>query len=323
MAIDLMNLEPQKISRNLKGKFSLFYGAAGCGKTTLASKFEKALILGCEAGTNALNNIYVQPIKTWQDLRQVVSQLVKNDKLKEKFHTVVVDTADEAFKLCERWTCSQAGVETVKDVAAFGGGYKILDDNFMTPFRDLAFAGYGLIFISHETEKPYIDDNGKEYNKIVPALPNRPFQLINKMVDIIGYIREIPVQINDEIQRKRYIFLRGDERFLSKSRFKYIEPKVELNYDAFVNAIYAAIDKEIENSGGEATNANNPYLERSFDELMDEARELWTKIVSQNKTQQASDILEKEFGKPTKFSEITSEQSDILEKVLFEIKELL
>lgn len=88
MAIDLLALEPQQISRNLKGKFSLFYGAAGVGKTTLASKFEKSLILGCEAGTNALNNVYVQPIKTWQDMRQVVSQLTKNEALKEKFYTV-------------------------------------------------------------------------------------------------------------------------------------------------------------------------------------------------------------------------------------------
>lgn len=27
MSIDLLNLEPQKISKNLKGKFSLIYGA--------------------------------------------------------------------------------------------------------------------------------------------------------------------------------------------------------------------------------------------------------------------------------------------------------
>lgn len=322
MAIDLMNLEPQKISRNLKGKFSLLYSAPGLGKTTLASKFEKSLILGCECGTNGLNNVYVQPIKTWNDLRQVVSQLVRNEQLKERFENIVVDTTDEAFKLCEKWTCLQAGVESIKDVAGYGAGYKILDDNFITPFRDLAYAGYGLVFISHETEKPYTDDTGKEYNKIVPALPNRPFQLINKMVDIIGYIREIPVEIGGEVKRKRYLFFRGDERFLTKSRFRYIVPKIELDYNEFVNAIYDAIDKEVEVSGGESTNEDNPYLTKNFEELMDEAKELWTKIVSQNKTKQALDILEKGFGKPTKFSEVTSEQSDILQKVLFEIREL-
>jgi hypothetical protein len=29
MAIDLLNLEPQKISKDLKGKFTLIYGQAG------------------------------------------------------------------------------------------------------------------------------------------------------------------------------------------------------------------------------------------------------------------------------------------------------
>lgn len=59
MAIDLLNLKPQSISKNLKGKTFLIYGEAGCGKTTLASKFKNVLIAGFEAGTNALNNVYV------------------------------------------------------------------------------------------------------------------------------------------------------------------------------------------------------------------------------------------------------------------------
>ena len=282
MAIDLLALEPQQISRNLKGKFSLFYGAAGVGKTTLASKFEKSLILGCEAGTNALNNVYVQPIKTWQDMRQVVSQLTKNEALKEKFYTIVIDTADEAFKLCERWSCNQAGVETVKDIAAFGGGYKI-----------------------------------------VPALPNRPFQLINKMVDIIGYIREIPIQKGDTIERERFVFFRGDERFLSKSRFKYITPKIHLDYNEFVNAIYNAVDEEVKHSGGEASNDENPYLVKDFDYMMDEAKQVWGKVVQAEKTEQALAILNEEFGKPTKFSEILPDQINQFDRALTRIKELV
>lgn len=46
MAIDLLTLEPQKISKNLRGKMFLIYGEAGCGKTTLASKFKNVLIGG-------------------------------------------------------------------------------------------------------------------------------------------------------------------------------------------------------------------------------------------------------------------------------------
>lgn len=48
MAIDLMKLEPQRISRNLKGKFVMVYGREGCGKTTLATQFPKPLIVSFE-----------------------------------------------------------------------------------------------------------------------------------------------------------------------------------------------------------------------------------------------------------------------------------
>ena len=89
MAIDLLNLEPQKISRNLKGKLILVYGEAGCGKTDLASKFEKSLIASFEPGSNALNNVYVQPMKTWNDWKKSVEQLIKKkEQLQEKFYTV-------------------------------------------------------------------------------------------------------------------------------------------------------------------------------------------------------------------------------------------
>ena len=193
----------------------------------------------------------------------------------------------------------------------------------MTPFRELAYAGYGLIFISHETEKPYTDDNGKEYNKIIPALPNRPFQLINKMVDIIGYIREIPIQKGETIERERFVFFRGDERFLSKSRFKYITPKIHLDYNEFVNAIYDAVDEEVKHSGGEATNDENPYLVKDFDYMMDEAKQIWGKVVQAEKTEQALAILNEEFGKPTKFSEILPDQIDQFDRALTRIKELV
>ena len=67
MAIDLLSLEPQQISKNLRGKYMMLYGLPGVGKTSLAAQFDKVLITGFEMGTNALNNVYVQPIKTWQD----------------------------------------------------------------------------------------------------------------------------------------------------------------------------------------------------------------------------------------------------------------
>lgn len=140
------------------------------------------------------------------------------------------------------------------------------------------------------------------------------------MVDLTGYIREIQ---NEAGERKRFIFFRGDDRFFAKSRFQFIEPRIEFSYENIVNAIYDAIDKEVTASGGKATENINPYIELNFDVLMEEAKIVWGRVVQNEKTEEASKILEEEFGKPTRFSEITSEQIEKLNIVLMKIKDII
>ena len=320
--IDLLSLEPQRITRDLKGKYILLYGLPGVGKTSLASEFKNVLIAGFEMGTNALNNVYVQPIKTWKDWRDMVKQLCTKDALKDKFDSIAIDTADFAWDLCVKWICSQNGVEKLGDIP-WGGGYDLAKKEYTQTFRDLTYSGYGLVFISHSTEKTYKNEKGEDYTQIVPALPNRPFDIVNKMVDIIAYIREIPVEIGDKVENKRYMFLRGDQRFLAKSRFKYIKPRIELSYQGLVDAIFEAIDEEVAHTGGTASNEENPYTKQNFEEIMEDAKQLWGQVVQNDKTEQALAILEEEFGKPTRFSEILPEQTKELNAALIKIRDLI
>jgi pantothenate kinase-related protein Tda10 len=45
MAINLMNIKPHQVSRDLSTYITYIYGAAGTGKTTLASQMDKSLLL--------------------------------------------------------------------------------------------------------------------------------------------------------------------------------------------------------------------------------------------------------------------------------------
>ena len=317
MAINLMTLEPQRISRSLKGKFVFLYGDPGIGKTTLASQFPKSLILGFEQGTNALDNVYVAQMKTWQDWKTVVGQLTKNEALKEKFETVCIDTTDMMWEMLVRKICAAHDVVRIGEIQ-WGQGYEEAKQEFISGLDALSKSGYGIVFISHSTEKTFKDDRGQEYTKIVPALPNRPFEVVNKMVDLVGYIRLIPV--DDEGNKERFVFFRGDERFLAKSRFQYIEPKVKFSYDEIARAIQEACDKEAELHGAKASEEGNSYLELNFDELIEQAKIVFTQATDAGKVDEVSKILADIFGKPTKFSEILPQDVDKLHQALTEIK---
>ena len=325
--IDLMKLEPVQISRNLRGKYMLFYGNPKCGKTTLLTKFPKSLILEFETGTNALNNAYIQPIAKWTDAKAVLRELRK-EEVKEKFYTIGVDTADVAWTLCEKYICQQHQVQNLGDIS-WGRGYALCKQEYEDFFREIAMLGYGIIFTSHSTEKNMKDEKGNDYVSLAPALQSRPYDIVNKMVDIIGYIRAI--KNYDTGEQKTFLFLRGDDRFVAGSRFKYIEPRVEFTYEALSNAIYNAVDKQVEADGtGFASEEHNAFyqtsVDRPFEEVRKEATELWDELVvktqSEEMAQKISFIVEKIFGKKMKLSEIVESQKDLFELVVSEMREL-
>lgn len=89
--IDLLDLEPTTISRDLRGKYVLLYGAPKVGKTTFASSFPKNLFLSTEQGTNALPSVYAVNIENWSAFKRILSQL-KKEEVQEKYNTITIDT---------------------------------------------------------------------------------------------------------------------------------------------------------------------------------------------------------------------------------------
>lgn len=79
------------------------------GKTTIASKFPNALLLAFEKGYNALAGVMAQPMNSWADMIKVLKQL-KDEKVKARFETIIIDTADIAYSCCEKYICSNEGL---------------------------------------------------------------------------------------------------------------------------------------------------------------------------------------------------------------------
>lgn len=93
MAINLLTLEPHKVSRDLSGYITFIYGPAKSGKTTFGSKMPGALLLAFERGYNAIPGIIAQDIMSWGEMKQVVREL-KKPEVKDRFKSIIVDTVN-------------------------------------------------------------------------------------------------------------------------------------------------------------------------------------------------------------------------------------
>ena len=270
-----------------------------------------------------MDGIYKINITSWKDFKLAVKQLA-NDKVKEKFQFLGIDTVDIAFDLCEQYICSTNGVQAIGDIP-YGGGWSKLKKEFSKIFRDIAMMGYGIIFISHAQEKT-IKENGEEYSRIIPACPSIAANIVNKLVDFIIYIG-IEYDGPEDETGERYMYFKGNKYMQAGSRFRYIPEKVKFGYQELVDAVNDAIDKQV-GADGAVEKGDNFYQSeiRPFDEVMAEAKEIWGKILNKDDSDatvsEMNHIIEKNFGSQVLLSQTTPAQQDALELTVSDLEDL-
>ena len=109
------------------------------------------------------------------------------------------------------------------------------------------------------------------------------------------------------------------------SRYKYLAEKIPFGYDQLVEAIVEAIEQQVKLDGASVTDSTNLARIYSYDELMEEAKEIWVRLTANNNEKNTLAILaivKEELGRDAKISEITESQKDILQIVVERMKEL-
>ena len=335
--INLLDIAPHQVSRDLRGYSVFFYGDPKSGKTTIATKFPRHLLLAFEKGYNAIPGAMAQPINTWGEFRKVLRQL-KDEKVKEKFETIIIDTADIAYDYCEKYICANAkrgdggvGVDSIADIP-FGKGYGFVSKEFDDCLRSIVQMGYGLVLISHAADKTFKDEAGNEYNQIVPTLDKRARNIVSRLCDIIGYSRA--VMENDKLVTK--LFIRGTPRYMAGSRFKYTPDYIDFTYDALVKAIGDAIDEQMKTDGKEyftdaRNNLHTEAVELDFDTLLETFNSIVNNLIEKESEEKFTSywqprivqITEKYLGKGQKVSNCSGEQTEALDLIVSELKDLI
>jgi hypothetical protein len=322
MAIDILTIEPTVISRDLKGKYLLLYGKPKTGKTTMASRFPKNLLIAFEKGYNAIDGIKAVDINRWSEFRQVLRQLEKPEA-QAMYDTITIDTTTIAYEMCEQFVCSQNGVQSIRDIP-WGQGWTLTKKEFESCLRKITMLGYGLVLISHiETRKEKMADDS-EIEILAPSMPKRCYEVVNQIVDIIGYIA---TEWDDDGNSQRWLYTRQTPTVMAGSRFPYLAPKIKLGYDELVAAINEAIDKQRDIDGATVVDKLETKQEEelNFEEIRDEAQKIWAKLVNADPAN-AERVLKKVemiFGRKLKLSEITEDQKEPFFLVLLEMRDMV
>ena len=301
--IDILNLEPSVISRDLRGKFVCLYSLPKVGKTSLACQFPKNLLCGFEHGWNAISGAMAVDIKKWADFKLILRQLEKPEA-QEKYNTITIDTVGIAWDLCEQYICAQHGVQTIADIP-WGGGYTAAKREFETCLR-----------------KKRADDS--EVEILGPAIPKRAYDIVNQLVDIIGYI---DITWDEDGNAERWLYTRKTPTVMAGSRFKYLAPKIKFGYQELVDAIIDAIEKSEKLDGARVVDKSEQQIEEQlkFEDVREEASKLWAKLVTAD-ANNADKILKKVemiFGRKLKLSEITEDQVDLMQLVVLEMRDMV
>ena len=353
MALDITNLEETTITTGLEGKILGWYGLNNTGKSYVASRLfpGKTLWLASEKGYNSISGMRKVDIDSWNDFRQVVSQLtVKNEKKREKvramYQCVVVDVADRLPNLATSYIISTYNTQNAEKSdftpitelsgIPYGGGYAMLNKEMDTQINKLALSGYCIVLIFHD-EIRKVKDGREEYEYIVPK--NTFNKVGNALKDIPDFMIYLESQGVDEdgkallsighcVQHKEYF---------ARSRFTECPETISpFTADNLKETVRIACEREAEKQGVSTITYAEEEAQRekektekkkSAAELIEEIKPIYGALRKAKLTAAVNKIVGDFLGydendKPNKISEANDSQVEALQYIYDKLVDL-
>ena len=128
--------------------------------------------------------------------------------------------------------------------------------------------------------------------------------------------------------------MRGTQRYVAGSRFKYTPDSINFSYEDLVDAIGDAIDKQAAEDGNEffTDQRNNLYTEVTEELDFDTLMERFTGMIEQLQTKEnfseyyaprIEQITDRYLGKGNKVSNCSREQVEALDLIVSDLSELV
>lgn len=329
--LNLLELEESGVTYGIEGLKILIYGSNTLGKTPQSMKFPKPLLLMGEAGGTAIKG-YKQSIKSKKDFVDVVKQLTDEktlDQMKEKFQTIVIDTATDIIELYSTAVAREYGVKDVSEMNSnkdMPNGYALYRTAFKADVNKLCSCGYTVIFIMHEElseikEQTIVNGKIKAVGtgafKIVPKGSNSvkdSSRFLRDLCDFRFYIKGNGVDTDTGKTIMSTAYAHETAEYYAGSRFD-IEPIINpFTAENLIKAMEEAQKRSAENQGADLvafTMDSNGYTKSDYLEWI----EPYVMALFEVYPDETAEIIARQLGDGVKVTEARESQLVELETI--------
>lgn len=338
MSIDVLNIQPQKVSTDLNSYSMLVYGEPKIGKTTFIENLygNRVLHIMTEKRYKALAGAMVQYVSNWTEYLTVMKQL-KSPKAHEMFDVISIDTVENLYDFLEKYIAARYKERNIgEDKNIWGADWTDLKKSWKDGLMLIERSGYVPVFVSHATQntvqipKSAILDSDKngltsfkevqkkddntqyiEFAKYVPDLKDKYMAPINKMVDNILFLSTTS---DEQGKEHRVINTRSSLQWLAGSTFKNIQSPIPLSAEAYRKAVEDAISHydDADKTSDRQADFDTKDEKLDFDALNAEAQKIAKAFYTAQKMDVITQIVNDVFGKGEKLTSATPQQVEQL-----------
>lgn len=195
----------------------MVYSLPGMGKTSLASKMKKSLIIDIEGGANYINTPRTEQVTSLDSFYEIMVELWKSPV--REYDYIVIDTVDWLVRLIVE---KVAGInkqhldETLnRSNGGYGNGKQILENHVRTRLLpmlvEMSKKGYGICLLAHADKKDMMDSDGTMLEQITPKIDPNTLNAFVEWCDAIFYLKK-------DMAGNRILQLDSDGTALAKNR---------------------------------------------------------------------------------------------------------
>jgi len=166
------------------------YGPIGIGKSTLASRFPRAIGAFTEDGVRNIRVArFPKIITTYSELMSAMSALLSSV---HQYQTFFLDTVDWLEPLVWAEACRRNHISSIEE-PGYGKGYLMADDvwaELLQGFDALRDAGMHIVLLGHSEVTSFSPPESDKYDRYDLALHKRARAMIHEWADVVGFAYE-------------------------------------------------------------------------------------------------------------------------------------